>query len=566
MTVQIQLRRGTASEWSTVNPTLASGEMGVETDTGRFKVGNGQTAWNGLPYSSGPAGATGPQGATGAAGSPGGATGPTGLQGATGPTGITGPQGATGATGPIGITGATGIGTTGATGVEGPTGPSGVSVTGATGPTGIGITGATGLTGATGIQGATGPQGDVGPSGATGPQGDIGVTGATGIQGPVGATGLTGDTGATGPIGVTGPTGIQGLQGATGVIGVTGATGPIGVTGATGPAGAGGANGYWANIWDTTDQSATANTATIITLNNIDAASYGVSIASGSRITFANAGVYTISFSIQFANNDAQVQYATVWLRKNDSGSTGDIPDSATNLAIISKQGSIPGQAVMTVPFTLPVIANDYIELVWSTTNANVTIEQFPTHTSPTYPATPSVIVSVQQVLYTQLGPTGPTGATGSQGSTGPTGIGTTGATGLTGATGIQGATGPTGPTSTITTTHYNSTSATNVQGGLAIGSTVNQAVVDTDSSGLTNGITLPSGSSGMIVTVTNLGPQNLNVYPASTGRIYQATATNSPVLLIAGDSSQFVYISSNSLGACWFQQIYAFDCLLTET
>ena len=102
------------------------------------------------------------------------------------------------------------------------------------------------------------------------------------------------------------------------------------------------------------------------------------------------------------------------------------------------------------------------------------------------------------------------------------------------------------------------------MQGGLAIGSTVNQAVVDTDSSGSTNGITLPSGSSGMIVTVTNLGPQNLNVYPASTGRIYQASATNSPVLLIPGDASQFVYISSNSLGSCWFQHIYAFDCLLT--
>ena len=145
-------------------------------------------------------------------------------------------------------------------------------------------------------------------------------------------------------------------------------------------------------------------------------------------------------------------------------------------------------------------------------------------------------------------GPTGPTGpigltgatglqgATGVQGVTGPTGIGITGATGPVGATGIQGATGPTGPTPTNVITHYNSTSANNSQGSLNIGSTVTQAVVDTDSSGSINGITLPTGTSGSVVTVTNLGPQKLNVYPASGGRIYQASATNSPVLLIAGD------------------------------
>jgi hypothetical protein len=45
---QIQFRRGTASQWSSTNPTLASGELGYETDTGNFKIGNGSTAWNSL--------------------------------------------------------------------------------------------------------------------------------------------------------------------------------------------------------------------------------------------------------------------------------------------------------------------------------------------------------------------------------------------------------------------------------------------------------------------------------------------------------------------------------------
>lgn len=48
---QIQLRRGTAASWTSANPTLASGEFGYETDTGKAKIGNGTTAWNSLSYS-----------------------------------------------------------------------------------------------------------------------------------------------------------------------------------------------------------------------------------------------------------------------------------------------------------------------------------------------------------------------------------------------------------------------------------------------------------------------------------------------------------------------------------
>ena len=43
-------RRGTASEWTAANTVLATGEVGFETDTGRFKIGNGSTAWNSRPY------------------------------------------------------------------------------------------------------------------------------------------------------------------------------------------------------------------------------------------------------------------------------------------------------------------------------------------------------------------------------------------------------------------------------------------------------------------------------------------------------------------------------------
>ena len=52
MAVQIQMRRDTASNWTSNNPTLAAGEWGLETDTDKFKIGNGSTAWNSLGYNS----------------------------------------------------------------------------------------------------------------------------------------------------------------------------------------------------------------------------------------------------------------------------------------------------------------------------------------------------------------------------------------------------------------------------------------------------------------------------------------------------------------------------------
>lgn len=49
----IQWRRGTATQWTSANPTLAAGEAGFETDTGKAKIGDGATAWNSLAYSIG---------------------------------------------------------------------------------------------------------------------------------------------------------------------------------------------------------------------------------------------------------------------------------------------------------------------------------------------------------------------------------------------------------------------------------------------------------------------------------------------------------------------------------
>ena len=147
MIKSIYLRRGPAAEWTADNPILHSGEYGVESDTGKFKVGDGIHLWTELNYFvnefvisgmitdaiadatfegvPGPAGPTGPQGPAGATG-PQGPAGATGSQGPKGDTGDTGPAGSAGAAGPKGDTGDTGpAGSAGATGPQGPEGPVG---------------------------------------------------------------------------------------------------------------------------------------------------------------------------------------------------------------------------------------------------------------------------------------------------------------------------------------------------------------------------------------------------------------------------------------------------------
>ena len=70
MATRIQFRRGLAANWTSANPTLAQGELGIELDTDFFKIGDGILAWVDLPYG-GLQGQDGVAGATGAQGEPG---------------------------------------------------------------------------------------------------------------------------------------------------------------------------------------------------------------------------------------------------------------------------------------------------------------------------------------------------------------------------------------------------------------------------------------------------------------------------------------------------------------
>lgn len=158
-----------------------------------------------------------------------------------------------------------------------------------------------------------------------------------------------------------------------------------------------GCPGYWGSFFDLTSQTAaTINTPTAIALRSADASNRGVVVASDSRITVANPGVYSITFSIQFSNTDTAIHDVNVWLRKNDSGTSGDVANSDSKFSIIASHGGTPGNVIGTVNFVLPLVAKDYIELMWSTSSLQAYIHA--EAAGETHPAIPSIICTVTQV------------------------------------------------------------------------------------------------------------------------------------------------------------------------
>jgi hypothetical protein len=134
-----------------------------------------------------------------------------------------------------------------------------------------------------------------------------------------------------------------------------------------------------------------------------------------------------------------------VWLRKNDSGSTGDVPDSDTKLSLQQKHGSTDGYGLMTVNYMMKLNAGDFIEMIWSSGYAGISIQSVPAGTAPVSPSIPGVIFTAQQVMNTQSGFSGYSGISGFSGISGYSGYSGSGVSGWSGISGYSGAVGPQG-------------------------------------------------------------------------------------------------------------------------
>lgn len=141
------------------------------------------------------------------------------------------------------------------------------------------------------------------------------------------------------------------------------------------------------------DQTTTANTATLMTLDTADF-SNDVSIST-SKITVANAGIYNLQFSVQLENADNAPQDVYIWLKQNGvdiTGSTGVVGMPAR------KNPGDPFHAIYGWNYYLSMAANDYVEIYWSTTDIDVSIQYYAASGSPTKPATQSVVATMSFV------------------------------------------------------------------------------------------------------------------------------------------------------------------------
>jgi hypothetical protein len=145
---------------------------------------------------------------------------------------------------------------------------------------------------------------------------------------------------------------------------------------------------------DFTDQTTTINTATLMGLSVTDF-SNEVSLQTGSKITVANAGIYNLQFSVQLQNLDNAPQDVFIWLKQNGTditGSTGLVGMPAR------KSAGVPFHDIKGWNYFLSMNANDYVQIYWSTTNVDVTIQTYAASGTPTKPSTASVVATLSFV------------------------------------------------------------------------------------------------------------------------------------------------------------------------
>ena len=146
---------------------------------------------------------------------------------------------------------------------------------------------------------------------------------------------------------------------------------------------------------DSTDQvAANTTTAYAVTFNTTDF-SNGVTIASSSRITVADAGIWNLQFSIQFTNTTNASQDVDVWFRVNGT----NVANSNSRFGFAPRKGAgDPYHIIAAINYFVSLNATDYVEIMWRPTDVGVTIEQYAASASPTRPAVPSAIVTMSFV------------------------------------------------------------------------------------------------------------------------------------------------------------------------
>lgn len=135
---------------------------------------------------------------------------------------------------------------------------------------------------------------------------------------------------------------------------------------------------------------AVINTAYAITFNTT-VFENGISLASGSQITVERPGIYRITLSLQFSNNDTSIQNAGVWFRRNGT----DVANSRGRFSLTEQHGGNPGHSRRDLTYTFECNEGDVLEAYWFATDTDVSLEYLPAATGPVRPAAPSATIAI---------------------------------------------------------------------------------------------------------------------------------------------------------------------------
>ena len=120
-----------------------------------------------------------------------------------------------------------------------------------------------------------------------------------------------------------------------------------------------------------------------------------------SKIVVENSGIYNLQWSGQFQNTDNQIQDISVWLRKDASGAGVDIDGSTGFVSIPARKSASAGEEAHEIVgwnYFIELQANEFVEIWWSATLDSVSLQYYAATTSPTRPATASVIATLSFV------------------------------------------------------------------------------------------------------------------------------------------------------------------------
>lgn len=159
----------------------------------------------------------------------------------------------------------------------------------------------------------------------------------------------------------------------------------------------------YGSFYDTTDQTNTVGVAAIMTLNSQDVAQQ-VAVVDGSKITATFPGIYNMQFSVQVENTTADDQEVDIWIRQFNRDGTayylpdGDLPGSTGAISVVKKHGAANGAIISGWNYFLTMQGGDYVQMMWSVTDAGVYIAHRGVQASPTRPGTSSVVLTMSFV------------------------------------------------------------------------------------------------------------------------------------------------------------------------